>query len=295
MSYAIFDEQFWTDPKIKILTVETKMVFAWLFTNPHRHFSGIYSLPRVLIADQIGVSIGVSNKSLEVLEKQGFIKYSDEYSIVWVINMLKHQSGGRLSSQQIKGISKQLKTLHGCPLIKEFAEKYQYLGIPDDTPINTPIDTKKKKKYSEEVEVEELNEEGRSRDLPLSAEPTSRKGKNSLDLNALALIWNETKPPELSAVNIPFNRPPKIIARYQNSLKRNPDIEWWKKVFDRVHLSYFLRGRNDRGWKASFDFVLSKAEVILDGKYDTPGAESRQRGVMSWYEKTAKKEAIPHE
>jgi hypothetical protein len=147
MAYARIEEGFWTDPKIKSLPLEGKMVAAWLFTNPHRHFSGLYYLPIVLIPHEVGLSIGVSEKMLNLLEEQGFIKYSHEFSVVWVVTMLKHQSGGnKLSGQQITGIEKHLSTLHGCPLIDEFVKKYKGLGVKYsgkiDTPIDTPIDTK---------------------------------------------------------------------------------------------------------------------------------------------------------
>ena len=128
MAYARIDEGFWTDPKIKGLSLEGKMIAAWLFTNPHRHFSGLYYLPIVLIPVEIGVSIGVSEKQLNILEGLEFIKYSHEFQVVWVVNMLKHQSGDkRLSPQQVVGIQKQLSSLHGCPLIKDFIIKYQTL------------------------------------------------------------------------------------------------------------------------------------------------------------------------
>ena len=159
MAYARIDEGFWTDPLVRSLSLEGKMIAAWLFTNPHRHFSGIYYLPKVLITVEIGVSIGVCTKELNTLEEKGFSKYSEDYSVVWVIQMLKHQAGlnspgGRLSPQQVKGIEKQLGTLHGCPLITEFIEHYQRFKITFDTPINTPIDIKSQSKsQSQEKDI----------------------------------------------------------------------------------------------------------------------------------------------
>lgn len=142
MAYARIDEGFWTDPKIKSLSIEGKMIAAWLFTNPHRHFSGIYYLPKVLIGEEIGISVGVSEKNLKHLEEIGFLKYSHEFSVVWVIKMLPHQTGNTLNEKQAKGISTHLKTLHGCPLIIDFLNTYKHFKIKYDTPINTPIDIK---------------------------------------------------------------------------------------------------------------------------------------------------------
>jgi len=165
MAYARIDEGFWTDPKIRGLSLEGKIIAAWLFTNPHRHFSGLYYLPIVLIPVEIGVTIGVSKLELNILEELHFIKYSHEFSVVWVINMLKHQSGDkRLSPQQVVGIQKQLSSLHGCPLIKDFIIKYQTLGVfydgKIDTPTDTPTDTKSQSQSKSKKEEPPLPPKG---------------------------------------------------------------------------------------------------------------------------------------
>jgi hypothetical protein len=51
-------------------------------------------------------------------------------------------------------------------------------------------------------------------------------------------------------------------------------VEDWQSVFAKVEQSPFLRGQNDRGWKADFDFVLNEKNFvkILEGKYDAQSA-----------------------
>jgi hypothetical protein len=88
----------------------------------------------------------------------------------------------------------------------------------------------------------------------------------------LAELWNETAPSELPRVNLPFKRKPKDLQKIKAATKLNPELEWWRLVFQRLFESPFLRGDNDRAWKASFDFVVEKAEQIIDGKYDGQGA-----------------------
>jgi hypothetical protein len=175
MAYARIDEGFWTDPKIKGLSIEGKIIAAWLFTNPHRHFSGIYYLPKVLIAEEIGVSIGVCNRELKSLEDKGFIKYADEYSVVWVIKMLPHQTGGGLNEKQAKGIATQLKTLHGCPLIKTFLETYQSFKIPFDRPIDTSTETKSQSKSQSKSKSQSQSQ----KDLCASPPPNGGNGDAS--------------------------------------------------------------------------------------------------------------------
>jgi hypothetical protein len=112
--------------------------------------------------------------------------------------------------------------------------------------------------------------------IPVAIDPT-------FSVQYLAVLWNEVAPPELAKVNLPFKRPPKDMAQVNDALKRNPEPEWWEKVILKMHESPFLRGKNDRGWKANIDFMVKKAEEILDGKYDGTRQEPRgYGGIRDW-------------
>lgn len=105
--------------------------------------------------------------------------------------------------------------------------------------------------------------------IPVVIDPT-------FSVQNLAVLWNEMAPVELAKANLPFKRSPKVMTQIQDALKRNPEREWWEKVIFKMHQSPFLRGMNDRGWKANIDFMVKKAEEILDGKYDEgPGPEPK--------------------
>lgn len=51
-----------------------------------------------------------------------------------------------------------------------------------------------------------------------------------------------------------------------------------KQIFNLANSSEFLTGKNDRGWKADFDFILrtDKATAILEGKYSNKTCEPKQ-------------------
>ena len=51
-----------------------------------------------------------------------------------------------------------------------------------------------------------------------------------------------------------------------------------KQIFNLANSSEFLIGKNDRGWKADFDFILrtDKATAILEGKYSNKTCEPKQ-------------------
>jgi hypothetical protein len=251
MGYARIEEGFWTDPMIKSLSLEGKILAAWLFTNPHRHFSGLYYLPRVLIAVEIGVSIEVSNHELNVLEDKGFLRYSDEYSVVWVKKMLFHQSGGTLNEKQAKGISSHLKTLHGCPLITEFLERYKQFKIKYDGPINTPtdtpMDTKSKSQSQSKSQSKDISSSG---DDPVP----------SFSVNDLAKIWNQSAPsylPRVTKFPLSQNRSKKLNRHINGS-----DPEYWEMLFREIDLSPFYSGKNGKWPGMDFDWAVINHEKL---------------------------------
>jgi hypothetical protein len=90
-------------------------------------------------------------------------------------------------------------------------------------------------------------------------------------------IWNTaTTPPIPRCRELTPARRQKIAAR----LRERP-VESWADVIARIEASPFCRGKNDRNWKASFDWLIDNADnavKVLEGKYDGPRA-TRVNGV----------------
>jgi len=53
-------------------------------------------------------------------------------------------------------------------------------------------------------------------------------------------------------------------------MKEAGGLEGWKAALERVEHSDFCRGKNDRGWKASIDFLCEPAKFtkLMEGRYD---------------------------
>jgi len=96
--------------------------------------------------------------------------------------------------------------------------------------------------------------------------PTVNPG--GLTPDGLAKIWNEKAPPECKRVSMPFKRKKADLEKIKDSLKRNPDPEWWERIVLLLHNLPFVRGHNRRGWKITLDVMVRDAELILDGKYE---------------------------
>lgn len=113
-----------------------------------------------------------------------------------------------------------------------------------------------------------------SKPLPLSLPPEEKK--NTLvdssnqptheipdEVNQLVELWNEHCGKLPRVMKISTKRRRIILAR----LKELPDLNAWKLAIQELADSEFHTGKNDRGWKADFDFLMQpdKALKILEG------------------------------
>lgn len=69
--------------------------------------------------------------------------------------------------------------------------------------------------------------------------------------------------PEIKMLN------PKRAASLKSRIKECPDVETWSTALQNIERSKFLRGENDRGWKANFDFLLQPSSFtkLIEGSY----------------------------
>ncbi len=96
----------------------------------------------------------------------------------------------------------------------------------------------------------------------------------------LAELWNKQAHPRLPRVKHmrPSSRRFKAAVR---RWKEQPDRTFWFNVIEKINSTPFLVGQNDRGWNASFDFVMKpdKAQEILEGVYSGTGFKSSQQSI----------------
>ena len=78
--------------------------------------------------------------------------------------------------------------------------------------------------------------------------------------------YNEACPKLPKAQKLTETRKTAIKARWSEY----PDIETFRRVFAKANDSSFLTGKNDRGWTADLDWLMtaSKFTRVLEGKYD---------------------------
>lgn len=111
-----------------------------------------------------------------------------------------------------------------------------------------------------------VDQEGKGREREEEKEgkgKTAHAGPSPADLQA---AWNElTKPPIAKCRELSKHRRTSATVRL-----RERSMDEWREVIARIQTSVFCGGQNDRGWVASFDWLLQPdtAVKVLEGKYD---------------------------
>lgn len=119
--FRTLETSFWTDPVVRGLPEQAKLLFAYLITNSHTHVSGIYYLPDVVAAHELGIKPGRLNTLWDTLSGVGRVRRDTQTELVWVVNMFRYQGRGEKNE---KAAASHLATLHKSPLCKEFLDHY---------------------------------------------------------------------------------------------------------------------------------------------------------------------------
>ena len=159
-------------------------------------------------------------------------------------------------------------------LMLDYSEKKLILRIPKIAEIkdNYTKDLQASgKKLSLEVEVEE-EEEG---------EEDSKPKKPRLPVQEFFNSWNKGQGIS-RAKELTKGRREKIKLRLQER-----SLDHWKNIFSLITASDFCKGRNDRGWKASLDWIIANednAVKVLEGKYANTdnGKSDKEQEQIDW-------------
>lgn len=99
--------------------------------------------------------------------------------------------------------------------------------------------------------------------------PSEGDRQQPIPFEKIRELFNVTCPSLSKVMGINGKRKIAVAARW----KEHPDIDFFETYFKRVEDSEFLKGKNDRNWKATFDWLMNAANMdkVREGKYDTGG------------------------
>lgn len=114
----------------------------------------------------------------------------------------------------------------------------------------------------EDVIVEELQ----APDIPVL--PPAKPKKPDVDCDFILRLYHDRCPSLPKVLKLSDKRKMKIRVRFE---EMRFDYETLQQVFDKAEASSFMRGDNNRGWRADFDWIFNNSTnwlKILEGKYD---------------------------
>ena len=259
MGYQKIDQRIWDDENFRQLSPLGKLVWMYLIVPPSSvgNFIGFYTLRPSAGAEDLEIELSEFNTALGEITKRGMATYDEENRVILVKNFLKYNPvGGNL---QMKGVENALKRLPRTQLLYEFRDLLDQPQIRQEG------------RNEEIIEVVSrflgtMNLEGVTPPTP-TVNPEEKEPPVMVPLDGLVDVWNQICVPLLPQI---MSLPPKRQNTIRARLKERPDLEEWKGIFQKIISSPFLRGENDKGWRADLDWSLNVNNLakILEGKYD---------------------------
>lgn len=139
--YARIRHGFWTDPDVRRLDAEQKVLLLYYFSSPHSNMVGLYHCPTFYAALETGVS---EEKVVAALANQlkPFVVYDPRTAEVWVKKAARHQVANVLSKddKRRKKVVGMVGETHSSWLLAQFLTAYTdwQLGIPIPTGVEPP-------------------------------------------------------------------------------------------------------------------------------------------------------------
>ncbi len=112
-----FNTKFWTDPFIRKLSPEAKLLYVYLWTNDHCNQAGIYEMPLDIMAFETKIDESKLQGYLETLQPK--ITWFKELDILWVKSFVHYQAK---SPKFLIAVANCLKNIGNNGLVKEYIE-----------------------------------------------------------------------------------------------------------------------------------------------------------------------------
>lgn len=286
--YGVVRVRFWEWAKRKKLSLEARQLALYLLTSPHGNSLGCFRLPIAYLCDDLDAAPKVLAKTLEELQRVGFIHLDEEGSAwVWIVDYLEHnpvpngnvgKAIGRMLEQVPAVVSfyaDLLASLHGLPhfppnLIDTLRERY--LNGSDRVSRGTETHTQT---HDHEQEHDQTHEHEQGSGAVAPAPP----------LGDAVAAYNSAA--ELSG----WPRVQRLTSTRKASLTHRLDeaggLEGWQCAMAKAAASKFLTGKTPRtnghaNWRPDFDWFVTASNFtkLMEGSYDNRnGSHDVDRGI----------------
>lgn len=267
----VVSTDFWTDSKvIDMFSVEDKYFMLYLLTNPHTTQLGIYELNVRQASFETGYTADVINVLLDRFEnKYNLIKYSQETKEIAIGNYLRHSimKGGKPVEDLLKREMNKVKD-------KSLLE-YSFNKIKSHDDLNETVTKIIEGLSFNDNDNDNNNDNDNDNDDSCHVRTTNRTAYT--DYQQIADMYNE--------ICISFPRLSKLSDSRKKAIKARLNTytkDDFEKLFTMAEGNDFLKGKNDRNWSATFDWLIKDSNMakVLDGNYknsDKPKQQPKQQ------------------
>ena len=120
--------------------------------------------------------------------------------------------------------------------------------------------------------------DGNATEEDIEEEREEEKERDKIDYKGIVAAFNSICVSFPSVKALSDARKKAIKARLNNF-----SLDDFKTLFEKAEASSFLKGKNDRNWSATFDWLIKDSNMakVLDGNYDDKPVSYRQTGKMT--------------
>lgn len=128
--FVMVSPTFWigqTGRDLRNAGTAAQLLALYLLSNPVANYTGLYRLPIIYIANDLGLGLDQVRATLTAVERTGFAKYDEASEYVWIIEGARHQLGEELKEKdlKVKYVNKEFATISkSCPFLADYFAKY---------------------------------------------------------------------------------------------------------------------------------------------------------------------------
>lgn len=281
---------FWQDSFVLDLTPEEKFFYIYLLTNSKTSQCGIYELPKKIVEIETGYNRDTVTKLLRKFINFGKIEYNEETHEIYIINWIKYNPSKNPNVQ--KCVDKELACVKCRAFVEDYEENCKRLanGLQGVTKqYARGLRTATKKEEEQQEQQEEQQETIAEATEPDTTEPVDNfedgkpkdagQGPEAVPYQKIKDEWNRICTGYPPVKQITRKRKVHIKARWKQFGK---DMAMFTNAFGKLQSSSFCKGENDRGWTASFDWLMgddTNMVKVLEDKYknkESPKVQQRK-------------------
>ena len=285
---------YWQDSFVLDLTSEEKFFYLYLLTNSKTSQCGIYELPMQVVQIETGYNQDTVLKLLDKFVEYGKIEFCKETKEVYIKNWIKYNPVNNINVE--KRVMSELAEVKCQAFVQAFLgerdedpgevqeeteeEPSPLQGATKGLPRGYEAPTKETTTKTTITKTPELSKTETIAGAPDESEPVEIVDNvdNSKDAGQgpedppcpyqkIMEEWNRICTGLDPASRMTKRRRKHLGARWKQFGK---DLSMFSNAFGKIQASDFCRGQNDRGWTASFDWIIqddTNMVKVLEGKY----------------------------